>query len=79
MSKQFVLADSTFHFGPLLVGKTREPRTRYPENMEKLSFVNEGPLKAELSFAFRKDATAVTFILEPAHMTLEPKEKKVPF
>ena len=77
VAKQFVVAEGVYHFGPLLCNKTREPRNKYAENMEKVTFVNEGPFTAELSFAFRKDATAVTFILDPPNMVLAPKEKKV--
>ena len=52
--KQYVVPESTFYFGPLLVGKTREryQEGRYPENMEKLTLFNEGPLTAEARFQF---------------------------
>ena len=79
VAKQFLLADGCYTFGPLLCNKIREPRNKYVENQEKVTFVNKGPFTAELSFAFRKDATAVTFLLDPPNMVLAPKEKKVHF
>ena len=78
VSKQYAVPESTFYFGPLLVGKTREryQEGRYPENMEKLTLFNEGPLTAELSFAFKKDATQITFLLDPPNLILPPNSKK---
>ena len=54
VAKQFIMPESVYTFGPLLCNKTREPKNRYVENMEKISFVNEGRDHHQALFYFFK-------------------------
>ncbi|KAM3920677.1 hydrocephalus-inducing protein homolog [Leptodactylus fuscus] len=76
--KKFLLSSSTFDFGPLLCGKSREKYKagQYPENMEKVTISNVSPLESEVTFCFQYDMKAATFILDPPTMSLKPKEKQ---
>ena len=65
----------TFHFEPLLVGKTRDKN--YPENMLKLNIINSGTLDAEVSFAMRRDPNQTNFTLDVPTMTLTSNTRKV--
>ncbi|XP_068116429.1 hydrocephalus-inducing protein homolog [Hyperolius riggenbachi] len=78
IQKKFILISSTFDFGPLLCGKSREKYKagQYPENMEKLTIFNESPMESEITFCFQHDVKATTFILDPPTMTLKPNEKQ---
>ncbi|XP_056381388.1 hydrocephalus-inducing protein homolog isoform X2 [Hyla sarda] len=76
--KKFILSSSTFDFGPLLCGKSREKYKagQYPENMEKVTICNVSPLESEVTFCFQYDMKAVTFILDPPTMCLKSNEKR---
>ncbi|XP_069822484.1 hydrocephalus-inducing protein homolog isoform X3 [Dendropsophus ebraccatus] len=76
--KKFILSSSTFDFGPLLCGKSREKYKagQYPENMEKVTICNVSPLESEVTFCFQYDMKAATFILDPPAMSLKPNEKR---
>ncbi|KAM9301954.1 hydrocephalus-inducing protein homolog [Gastrophryne carolinensis] len=78
VQKKFLLSSGTFHFGPLLCGKSREKYKagQYPENMEKLIIYNNSPLESDVSFCFQHDLKAATFILDPPAMTLRPNQKQ---
>ncbi|XP_044126636.1 hydrocephalus-inducing protein homolog [Bufo gargarizans] len=76
--KKFILSSSTFDFGPLLCGKSREKYKagQYPENMEKVTICSVSPLESEVTFCFQNDMKAATFILDPPTMSLKPSEKQ---
>ncbi|XP_030060864.1 hydrocephalus-inducing protein homolog [Microcaecilia unicolor] len=78
IQKKYVIQTETFHFGPLLCGKSREryKSGQFPENMEKITIYNTSPIVTELFFCFQHDVKAITFILEPPNMTLNPYEKQ---
>ncbi|XP_075181569.1 hydrocephalus-inducing protein homolog [Anomaloglossus baeobatrachus] len=76
--KKFILGSATFHFGPLLCGKSRDKYKagQYPENMEKVTICNVSPLDSDITFCFQYDMKAATFILDPPTMSLKPGEKQ---
>ncbi|XP_029465095.1 hydrocephalus-inducing protein homolog [Rhinatrema bivittatum] len=78
IQKKFLMKTETFHFGPLLCGKSREryKSGQFPENMEKIIIFNNSPIITEVFFCFQHDMKATTFILEPPYMTLNPNEKQ---
>ncbi|XP_074055255.1 hydrocephalus-inducing protein homolog isoform X3 [Macrotis lagotis] len=77
--KKYVMNQDVFHFGPLLCGKTRDKykAVQFPDNMEKLTILNNSPMTAEVAFFFQYDVKANTYILDPPTMTLKPNEKQV--
>ncbi|XP_044515296.1 hydrocephalus-inducing protein homolog [Gracilinanus agilis] len=77
--KKYVLNQETFHFGPLLCGKSRDryKAVQFPDNMEKLTILNNSPLTSEVTFLFQNDIKANTYILDPPFMILKPNEKQV--
>ncbi|CAD5117498.1 DgyrCDS6267 [Dimorphilus gyrociliatus] len=74
VTKKYILSAETFEFGPLLAGKSREryKEGRYPENMEILTISNTSPMFAQVSFCFRYDSKADTYLLDPPTMELKP-------
>ncbi|XP_075045519.1 hydrocephalus-inducing protein homolog [Mixophyes fleayi] len=76
--KKFIMSSGTFHFGPLLCGKSREKYKagQYPENMETITICNVSPLDAEITVCFQYDVKAATYILDPPSMTLRANEKQ---
>lgn len=74
VTKKYILSTETFEFGPLLAGKSREryKEGNYPENMEKLTISNTSPMFAQVSFCFRYDSKADTYLLDPPTMDLKP-------
>uniref|UniRef100_F6WJJ0 HYDIN axonemal central pair apparatus protein n=1 Tax=Monodelphis domestica TaxID=13616 RepID=F6WJJ0_MONDO len=77
--KKYVINQDTFHFGPLLCGKSRDryKAVQFPDNMEKLTILNNSPLTSEVTFLFQHDVKANTYILDPPFMILKPNEKQV--
>ncbi|XP_072492710.1 hydrocephalus-inducing protein homolog isoform X2 [Notamacropus eugenii] len=77
--KKYIMNQEMFHFGPLLCGKSRDKykAVQFPDNMEKLTILNNSPLTAEVAFFFQYDVKANTYILDPPSMTLKPNEKQV--
>ncbi|XP_036605974.1 hydrocephalus-inducing protein homolog [Trichosurus vulpecula] len=77
--KKYIMNQEMFHFGPLLCGKSRDKykAIQFPDNMEKLTILNNSPLTAEVTFFFQYDVKANTYILDPPSMTLKPNEKQV--
>uniref|UniRef100_A0A4X2JPP9 HYDIN axonemal central pair apparatus protein n=1 Tax=Vombatus ursinus TaxID=29139 RepID=A0A4X2JPP9_VOMUR len=77
--KKYIINQELFHFGPLLCGKSRDKykAIQFPDNMEKLTILNNSPLTAEVTFIFQYDIKASTYILDPPSMTLKPNEKQV--
>ncbi|GFS07093.1 hydrocephalus-inducing protein-like [Elysia marginata] len=76
--KKYILMQETFHFGPLLVGKSREKyrEGKFPENMETFTILNTSPLEADISFCFLNDSKGETYLLEPPSMLLKPGQSE---
>lgn len=79
VSKKYILDKDEFYFGPLHCGKPRERyrEGRYPENMETINISNSSGMEVNVSFCFKNDVTAATFLLEPPKMILQSGESKV--
>uniref|UniRef100_G3VZI4 HYDIN axonemal central pair apparatus protein n=1 Tax=Sarcophilus harrisii TaxID=9305 RepID=G3VZI4_SARHA len=77
--KKYIMNQEMFHFGPLLCGKSRDKykAVQFPDNMEKLTILNNSPLPAEVAFFFQNDVKANTYILDPPMMNLKPNEKQI--
>ncbi|XP_073081517.1 hydrocephalus-inducing protein homolog [Manis javanica] len=77
--KKYVISLETFHFGPLLCGKSRDKykSSLFPGNMETLTILNNSPMVAEMFFCFQNDVKASTYFLEPINMLLKPNEKQL--
>uniref|UniRef100_A0A803TEP1 HYDIN axonemal central pair apparatus protein n=1 Tax=Anolis carolinensis TaxID=28377 RepID=A0A803TEP1_ANOCA len=77
--KKLVMSTNVFHFGPLLCGKSREKykASRYPNHFERITILNISPLEAEVHFFFQYDSRAITYLLDPASITLKPNEKQL--
>ncbi|CAB1432186.1 unnamed protein product [Pleuronectes platessa] len=78
LQKSYVVKPGYFEFGPLLCSKTRDrfKDDRYPENTQRLVIHNNSGLESEVEFQFQHDTKAITFLLDPPTMTLQPDEKK---
>ncbi|XP_068943597.1 hydrocephalus-inducing protein homolog [Petaurus breviceps papuanus] len=77
--KKYIMNQEIFQFGPLLCGKSRDKykAVQFPDNMEKLTILNNSPMTAEVTFLFQHDVKASTYILDPPSMILKPNEKQV--
>ena len=77
IKKKFLLTQDLYDFGPLSYFRSRERRfqTKHPENMEDLTILNDSPLLANITFKFKEDNTANTFLLEPPNLSLKPGDK----
>ncbi|KAI6660485.1 hypothetical protein LOD99_14069 [Oopsacas minuta] len=77
IKKRFVLSQDLYDFGPLSYFRSRERRfqSKHPENMEDLTILNDSPLQANVTFKFKDDNNATTFLLEPPNLLLNPGEK----
>uniref|UniRef100_A0A4W3GHA6 Uncharacterized protein n=1 Tax=Callorhinchus milii TaxID=7868 RepID=A0A4W3GHA6_CALMI len=53
--KKYILNEKTFHFGPLLCGKTRDRymEGKYLDNMETLKIRNIAPMESKVYFCFQ--------------------------
>ncbi|EKX37002.1 hypothetical protein GUITHDRAFT_78541 [Guillardia theta CCMP2712] len=76
ISRQYVISKETFEFGPLLVGKSREEKEKFPENQDKFRITNSGLFPLHVDFCFLLDRDQETFSVEPASLDLAPEETR---
>ncbi|XP_039769505.1 hydrocephalus-inducing protein homolog isoform X2 [Ornithorhynchus anatinus] len=77
--KKYIMSLGMLQFGPLLCGKSRDKykAVQYPNNMEKLTILNNSSVNVEVFFFFQHDAKANTYLLDPPKMKLKQNEKQI--
>ncbi|XP_057693166.1 hydrocephalus-inducing protein homolog isoform X2 [Corythoichthys intestinalis] len=78
IKRTYVVNPGYYEFGPLLCSKTRDryKDSRYPENTERMVIKNDSGLEAEIQFYFQNDTQAITYMLDPPNMTLQPDHEQ---
>ncbi|XP_051916753.1 hydrocephalus-inducing protein homolog isoform X2 [Hippocampus zosterae] len=78
IKRTYVVNPGFYEFGPLLCSKTRDryKDNRYPENTERMVIKNNSGLEAEIQFHFQNDTQAITYMLDPPSMTLQPDQEQ---
>lgn len=72
-----------FFFSPppaahdLDISVCRYKDNRYPENTERMVIKNNSGLEAEIQFHFQNDTQAITYMLDPPSVTLQPDQEQV--
>ncbi|XP_061629909.1 hydrocephalus-inducing protein homolog [Phyllopteryx taeniolatus] len=78
LKRTYVVNPGFYEFGPLLCSKTRDryKDNRFPENTERMVIKNIAGLEAEVQFHFQNDTQAITYMLDPPNMTLQPDQEQ---
>ncbi|XP_077372587.1 hydrocephalus-inducing protein homolog [Festucalex cinctus] len=78
LKRAYVVNPGFYEFGALLCSKTRDKYkdNRYPENTERIVIRNDSGIEAEIQFHFQNDTQAITYMLDPPTMTLQPDQEQ---
>ena len=70
---EYVIASSTYEFGPLLYNKPRDKYLdKYPENHAALNLINSGNTEIKISIAMKNDTKGDTFFFDPSSIEIPP-------
>ena len=75
VSKQYIVSQSNYEFGPLLVGRSKDDyKEKYLESKDTFRITNSGLFDMHVDFSFLKDEDGKVFVVEPEQLDLAVDE-----